>query len=235
MAGEKKKKRLDRVPTGIPGLDNQIEGGFVKGSVNLVAGSPGAGKSIFAVQFIVNGIEEFNEPGIYISFGERKEEFYKYMLRFGWDLAEYEKKNKFAYIKYSPSQVNKLLKEGGGIVDSIITNIGVKRIAIDSITSFSLLYKDELASREGSLSLFDMIATWGCTTVLTSEQESGKESTLAEFEVDSVILLYNARKKDIRQRVAEILKMRGTKFAPKVMPIKISEQGLVFYPDESVF
>lgn len=237
-AEKPRKSGLERIPTGIAGLDQEIGGGFIRESAVLVAGSPGAGKSIFGVQFIVNGIKECGEKGVYVSFEEDRESFYKYMLEFGWDLAKLEKAGKFAFIKYSPEQVNRLLAEGGGAVENIVRKVKAKRLVIDSISAFTLLYKDELAKREALLSLFELISRWGCTTIVTAEQEAEPEKhepSVFEFEVDGVILLYNYRKKNLRQRVAEILKMRGTSFTQKVFPMRITGAGIVFYPEEEAF
>jgi circadian clock protein KaiC len=190
------------------------------------------------VQFLVNGAELYNEPGVYVSFEEDKETFYKYMLEFGWDLAKLEKEKKFAYIRYSPEQVNKLLAEGGGPVENLVRSLKAKRLVIDSISAFTLLYKNELSQRESLLSLFELVGRWGCTTVLTAEQEAEPEKhepNIFEFEVDGVLLLYNYRKGNVRQRVGEILKMRGTNFLQKVFPMRITDKGITFYPEEEVF
>ena len=87
----------DRIPTGIPNFDRLIEGGFEKASTNLVVGGPGSGKTIFATEFLVNGIH-CGENCLYVTFEERKEEFYHNMLRFGWNLEEYEKKSLFTFL-----------------------------------------------------------------------------------------------------------------------------------------
>lgn len=237
-AAKKGAGSLERIPSGIPGLDDEIEGGFIRNSVNLVAGSPGAGKSIFAMQFLLEGLRQ-GESCLFVSFEENKSSVYKYMATFGWDLEAYEDRRKFFFMRYSPSQVYKLLEEGGGMVENIIRTYGVTRIAIDSMTSFTLLYRDELAVREALLSLFNLIGEWRCTTVLTAEQESNPEQhkpSIIEFEVDSVILLYNFRtSQNVRQRVAEILKMRGTRFAQKIFPMKIESRGLSFYPHDLAY
>jgi circadian clock protein KaiC len=233
-----KKSNIERVPTGISGLDSEINGGYVKKSAILVAGSPGAGKSIFGIQFIVKGIMEYGEKGVYVSFEEEKDNFYKYMLEFGWDLAKLEKAGKFAFVRYTPEQVNRLLAEGGGEIDNMVRKLKAKRLVIDSISAFALLYKNELAKRESLLSLFEIISKWGCTTLFTAEQEAEPvrhEPSVVEFEVDGVILLYNYRKGNIRQRVAEILKMRGTNFTQKIFPMRITDTGIKFYPEEEAF
>ena len=107
---------LQRVPFGIAELDRLISGGVIKNSINLVAGSAGAGKSIFALQFLVNGIKKYGEPGVYITFEEKKKKTYEEMLEFGWDLAKLEKEGKFAYLEYTPEQVKKVLVDRKSVV-----------------------------------------------------------------------------------------------------------------------
>ena len=105
------KAGIVRVPTGIPGLDKLIQGGLVKNSANLVAGGTGTGKTIFAIQFLVEGVKR-KEPGIYITFEEKKKKVYLDMLEFGWDLEKYEKEGLFNFLEYTPEQVKNILTEG---------------------------------------------------------------------------------------------------------------------------
>ncbi len=228
----------ERVPTGIPGLDEVMAGGFEKGSYNLIAGGAGSGKSIFAMQFLVTGIEKFNEPGIFVTFEEKKENVYKHMLEFGWDLDKYEKSGKFEFVEYTPEQVKKMLEEGGGLIESLINKIKAKRIVIDSITAFGLLFKDELGRRQAILSLIDLMRRWNATALLTAEFEPNVEkpsSASIEFEVDSIILLYYPREGDTRKRALEILKMRGTEHSKKIFPLRIGKNGVTIYPKERIF
>lgn len=228
----------ERAPTGIPGLDEVMAGGFEKGSYNLIAGGAGSGKSIFSMQFLVTGIEKFNEPGIYVTFEEKKENVYKHMLEFGWDLEKYEKAGKFAFVEYTPEQVKKMLDEGGGLIESLINKIKAKRIVIDSITAFGLLFKDELSRRQAILSLIDLMRKWNATALLTAEFEPNVEkpsSVSIEFEVDSIILLYYPREGDTRKRALEILKMRGTEHSKKIFPLRIGKNGVTIYPKERIF
>ena len=228
----------ERVPTGIPGLDEVMSGGFEKGSYNLIAGGAGSGKSIFSMQFLVTGIEKFNEPGIYVTFEEKKENVYKHMLEFGWDFAKYEKAGKFELVEYTPEQVQKMLEEGGGLIESLINKIKAKRIVIDSITAFGLLFKDELSRRQAILSLIDLMRKWNATALLTAEFEPNVEkpsSASIEFEVDSIVLLYYPREGDTRKRALEILKMRGTEHSKKIFPLRIGKNGITIYPKERIF
>ena len=225
----KAKISVERIPTGIKTFDPLIENGFKRGSSNLIVGGPGSGKTIFAIQFLYSGITQFKENGLYITFEEKKEKLYDDMSEFGWDLKGLEKENRFVFLEYTPEQVKKLLVEGGGIVESIIEKYKIKRVVIDSISSFGLLYSDELAKKEASLALFELINSWGCTAVLTAQEskidEKGVSASL-DFEVDSIIILYHPRVDHTRSRYIEILKMRGTKHSGKIYSLFIDKKGI---------
>lgn len=228
----------ERVQTGIPGLDEVMSGGFEKDSINLVSGGAGTGKSIFAMQFIVNGIKDFNEPGIYITFEEEKAKLQRHMLKMGWDLKKLEAEKKLEIVEYAPDRVKKMLSEGGGEIEWVMAKLKAKRLVIDSLTAFALLFKDELARREAFLNLFKIIEKWDCTALLVVEHESDMErhdSIDVEFEADGIILLYYLRKGDIRNRALEILKLRGSKHASRIFPMKITDEGVKIYPEEAVF
>lgn len=209
-----------RVKTGIPGFDDLISGGFKRYTVNLITGGPGSGKTIFAMQYLISGIEKYNENALYITFEEKRDKLYDDVKSFGWDIERYEKDKKFVFLEYTPEQVKRLLVEGGGIVENIVERYKIKRLVIDSISSFTLLYQDELAKKEASLALFELISTWRCTAVVTS-QESGESlesiSDAMGFEADSIILMYYMKRKGGgRKRALEVLKMRGTQHSGKI-------------------
>ena len=223
------KKKEERVNSGIIGMDKLIEGGFEKNSVNLIVGGSGSGKTIFAMQFLIDGIEK-GENVLYITFEEKKREFFKDMFNFGWDLEKYEKEKKFFFLEYNPEKVRTMLEEGGGAAESIAIQNKISRIVIDSVSSFALLFNEELEKREAALSLFSMIRKWNCTSLLTlqenPENRSEGSSTSLEFEADGIILLYFIRYKNERQRFIEILKMRGTKHSTKIYSLDITKKGV---------
>jgi KaiC/GvpD/RAD55 family RecA-like ATPase len=228
--------KVQRVKTGINNLDELIGGGFKKNSTNLIGGGPGTGKTIFAIQFLVEGLKN-GESAIYITFEEKKETLYEDMLEFGWDLEKYEKAGKFVLLEYKPEQVKKILTEGGGVIESTVEQIKAQRLVIDSITSFSLLYKDELSKKESALSLFEMIEGWGCTSLLTAQDEESDDEIISasmEFEVDGIILVYHVKLGGRRKRAIEILKMRGTKTPDKIMALDIGDKGVIIKPNEVV-
>jgi len=218
-----------RIKTGIQNFDSLIEGGFEKNSINLLVGDSGSGKTIFATKFLMEGIKE-GETCLYITFEEKKEEFYFNMLDFGWDLEKLEKSGKFIFLEYTPEKVKTMLEEGGGSIETIVLKKKIKRLVIDSITSFALLFEDDLKKREAALALFNMLRKWGCTSVLTYEEEPSKErkvtSRTLEFESDSIISIYFLRTGKERKRFIEVLKMRGTKHSREVYPLEIDKKGI---------
>lgn len=221
--------KVERVATGVKNFDKLIQGGFEKNSINLIVGSSGSGKSIFGVEFLVEGLKK-NEKCLYITFEEKKEVFYTNMKQFGFDLEKEEKKGNFVFLEYTPEKVKTMLEEGGGIIESIVLKEKISRIVIDSITSFELLFDDDLKKREAGLELFGMLRKWNTTSLLTYEEDptkDGKASSKAlEFESDSIIVLYFVRTGKERERFLEIIKMRGTEHSREIFPFKIGKTGV---------
>ncbi|MEK6915045.1 MAG: ATPase domain-containing protein [Nanoarchaeota archaeon] len=225
---EKSKYECLRIPTGITSFDRLVEGGFEKNSTNLIIGGPGSGKTIFATQFIVEGLKK-GESCLYITFEESKESFYHNMKRFSWQLEDYEKKGIFTFLNYTPGKVKSMLEEGGGIIESIIIKNKVSRLVIDSMTSFTLLFEDELQKREASLDLFNMIKKWNCTSLITFEgmpEGEQKVYKALEFESDSIILMQFIRKIISRERYIEVLKMRGTNHSKELYKFYVTKKGI---------
>src|SRR3989338_311343 len=221
-------QKKGKVSTGNEFLDRLTNGGFEKNSSNLVLGNSGSGKTIFGVQFLIEGLKK-NEACMYLTFEEKKENFYDNMLDLGWNLAELEKKGKFHFLQYSPKKVKTMLEEGGGIIETIIVKEKITRLVIDSITSFVVLFNNELKKREAVLSLFNILRNWNCTTVLVYEgnplQKKTADNQILEFECDSLIYLYYLREKDTRNRFLEVIKMRGSEHEKKIYPFTI-DQGI---------
>jgi len=219
-------KKMPRAGTGLPSFDKMVQGGFERNSINLIAGGSGSGKSIFALQYLMEGVKK-GETVLYITFEEKKEEFYENMGKFGWNLQKLENSGKFIFLEYSPEKVKMMLDEGGGTVESIVLKNKIKRLVIDSITSFSLLFDDELSRRQSNLGLFDIIRKWDCTTLLTVQYDPlDKEDTgisSIQFEVDSITLLYYISIKNKRERFIEVLKMRGTNHSKELRSFEIKK------------
>lgn len=223
-------KKIQRVSSGVPGFDSLVQGGFERNSVNLIVGTAGSAKSIFTMQFLVEGLKK-GEKCLYVTFEEKKEDVYNYMRDFGWDLEAYEKKGDFTFLHYTPEKVKLMLEEGGGAIENIILSKKISLLVIDSITSFALLFNDELERKEAALELFSAISRWDCTSILTSEESPFLDrqfsSRTLEFEAHSIILLYYLPGKSGRERYLEILKMRGTKHSTKLHSFAVGTRGLV--------
>lgn len=220
------KKLKQKAGTGIAGYDKMTNSGFERDSINLIAGGTGSGKSIFAAQFLIEGVKK-GEKVLYITFEEKKQEFYNNMKKIGLDLEKFEKTGKFIFLEYSPEKVKMMLDEGGGTIESTVLKHQITRLVIDSITSFSLLFDDELSRRQSNLGLFDIIRKWDVTTVLTVQYDpldsEDKGISSIEFEADSITLLYFVNLKNKRQRYIEVLKMRGTNHSKEIRTFEIKK------------
>lgn len=227
--------KITRTPTGIFNLDELIQGGFEKGSTILVVGTPGAGKTTFALQFLYYGITKYKEPGLLITFDESKETLIRHYKEYGWDFEELEKKGLFKVLEYKPHQVNKLMEEGGGVIKDAIKSSGAKRLVIDSVTGYSLLFKDEYQKRESVFDLFELLKKWGTTTLVTAEETNTNYFCDGgiSYLTDSIIQLrYETLGKTVsKQHVMEIIKMRGTKHTNKVCPFSFEDKGIKVFGD----
>jgi circadian clock protein KaiC len=215
---------IEKVSTGIVNLDKITEGGLGKNSTNLLVGGSGNGKSIFATQFLMEGVRN-GETVLYVAFEEKKKEFYANMLELGWDLEKAEKSGKFFFLSYTPEKIRTMLEEGGGDIETLVLTKGIKRIAIDSITAFVMLFDRDVDMREKTLALFSLLRSWTCTSLLIYERDplidKKQSSRILEFEADSLILLYFTRIKKGRERFLEIYKMRGTNHSTNIFPYSI--------------
>ena len=157
------------------------------------------------------------------------------MLGLGWDLEKYEKSGKFFFLSYTSEKVKTMLEEGGGDIETIVLNKGIQRIAMDSVTAFVMLFSSNTEVREKTLSLFSLLRSWKCTSLIVYERDplidKKKSSRILEFEADSVMFLYFVRPKKERERFLEIYKMRGTNHSTNIFSYDIRKnKGVVVSP-----
>ncbi len=179
---------LPTVPTGIPGLDELISGGFPQGRVILVLGGPGAGKTVLASQFLYKGITEYGENAILVSLDESKGHFYAEMLKFGWDFKKAEDEGKFGFIDATRlSRVallkEKMLKEESSSlrgkqlpIDRLledlqvkIKQINAKRVVLDTLASLFYRFLDPIERRTAGVDLIEGLSEIGATVLVTTE------------------------------------------------------------------
>jgi len=229
-----------RAKSGINGFDELIQGGFERESIVLVVGASGTGKTILSMQFLYNGASLYDEPGVFLSFEEDKDQLYRQAQQFGWDFDKLERDNKFRLLTFKPHQITKILEEGGGQIRDALIEIKAKRIVIDSITAYGLLFRDEYKRREKILEFFNMLRKWGVTALVICEEDPEiveKEEGGIGFISDAIVSLYyeHDKEKGIRIHSLEILKMRGTKHTNKVCAINFEKEGVTVYPDVEIF
>lgn len=230
---------MERVTTGLKGLDEALEGGYPRSSIITVSGGTGCGKSTFALQFLHNGITKDNENGLYISFEEDKARVYEFMSAYGWKFDELEQEHRFTYLEYPPHEVDRFLSQELMIHDKIEEH-KITRVALDTITSFTVMYETTLRKRQEAVKLLTKLKKWGCTIMLTADSTLDSfGAPRARFDIeplsDGVIYLYNIRKGEQRLRAIEVVKMRGTKYVERLFPMRFAEKGIQIYPNEHLF
>ena len=221
-----------KVKSGIAGLDTMLDGGFVKNSVVAVAGETGSGRTIFISQFLYKGAVEHDEPGLFISFDEQKNSIYSNLASFGWDLMELEREHKIVFIDYPQNEIRSFVEQEGAIRD-IIQTLGIKRVAIDSVTSYALLFSSSEERQMNTLKFINAIKGWKATCLISSEVvpslSSGVPHTISGIEsfADGLIHLSFLKQDGKRSRAIEIVKMRGSKHEHEVKPAFITDKGFV--------
>ena len=243
---------MSGVNTSIPGLDELIEGGFVENDVILITGGPGSGKTTFGIQYLMGGIIEYNEPGIYVTMEETPVRVIRNMWRFGWDMEQMVRENMLKIIQLNPIQYKNFIREdkhhaaiqldpGGHMLEnmmeqlqSTIHEINAKRLFVDSITSLKI-NPDESIVRFRIMELIKNLENLDCTTLASSEIiEYGGKFTVEEYLCEGVIRLHVFRVGGNRERAIEILKMRGIKHDEQLHPYSITNTGIVVYPSDIV-
>ncbi|MEM0230601.1 MAG: ATPase domain-containing protein [Candidatus Woesearchaeota archaeon] len=229
-------KDSSRVSTGIPGLDAITGGGFIRGSVNLISGGAGTGKTIFAMQFLYEGIKR-GEIGLFISMEEDLTDLKEDAKAFGWDFEKYESEGKVKFVYFYPYDLSDFQTQ----LISEITKTRAQRVVIDSTSVFGMALEDEYEVRKQLYSFAAQLKRLMCTSVLTSEivgepsLNSGSAFSrfgVEEFVSDSVISLYYAGLGGANDRALRIIKMRRTDHEKGVIPFKITNTGIVVLSKE---
>ncbi|NYZ74535.1 hypothetical protein H0O00_05305 [Candidatus Micrarchaeota archaeon] len=221
--------KIERVPSGIPGLDEMVCGGFVRDSTVLVQGGTGSGKTIMCLQYLYNGVIKYNEPGVYLSFAESDEMVYQHGSLFSWDFKSLVRANKFAIIRYQPHEIVKIIEEGGGVIRDTVESMGARRLVIDSLSAYEMMFENKYRANESILSLLEILRKWNTTSLVTSESPIspmiGGRGRLG-FLTDGIINLYYLRTNHHRSRVVEILKMRDTNHSDELHLFDLDKKGI---------
>lgn len=221
---------LQRITTGIPGLDNLLEGGFVEGSTVLLAGGPGTGKTIFCAQFMREGLQK-GEKCLYVTLEESPEDILNDCSRFGWNIDKY----------LSTGQLQIIFKDPLGLIDikrmfDDVSNGKIKRVAIDSTSLLGLHFNNPADVRKNLFQVLQAIKHSGATTMVTAESpEEGKTITrfgVEEYVTDGVILLHYLGLGGSIYHSLQIRKMRRTNHGKDIYPMDITSKGIVIKKSE---
>ncbi|WP_406670507.1 ATPase domain-containing protein [Methanolobus sp. ZRKC4] len=227
-----KKITLDdtRVGTGIPGLDGMFDGGLLKYNSLLVAGTPGTGKKIFGLQFIMQGLKN-NEAGIVVTFEDTPHQMILDAKRMGWDLERYIDDGLLFFICNNPSEIYPG-EHAANIKENIETN-NINRVFFDGTNHLELSMPDNLELRGYLYSMTNYLKSRNITSLFTTDTAPsecpGNEKIDAASIMDSVLVLHNSRARD--RRYMCVTKSRGTKHKRSIKEYAITENGIKLRTD----
>ncbi|HWA37037.1 MAG TPA: circadian clock protein KaiC [Burkholderiales bacterium] len=229
---------LPKTPTGISGLDEITLGGLPKGRPTLVCGSAGCGKTLFAMEFLLRGAQDFGENGVFIAFEETEKDLSENVRSLGLDLNRLVAQEKIAvdYIHIEPQEIAEtgdydlegLFLRLGMAIDAV----GAKRIVIDTIETLFGGFTNQGLLRAEIRRLFRWLKDRGVTAIITGERGDGQltRQGLEEYVSDCVILLDHRVHDQVSTRRLRIVKYRGTTHGTNEYPFLIDEDGISVLP-----
>lgn len=222
---------LARALTGIKGLDEMLHGGLVSGSVALMQGAPGTGKTTAGMQFLYEGAAKQDEPGLLVSFEQFPHTLYRDALAHGWDLRELEQAGKLSIVFTSPKVFVSSLQSPVSPISGTIRELGLKRAVVDSVTHLRTMSEDRVELRANHNVLINALRREGITGLLLSE-DSGPDFVRSDrgrlaFTTDAVILLRYVEIDSVMQRAIAVLKTRGSDHDKSIRRFEIGRGGLI--------
>lgn len=206
--------------TGIPGFDAIAMGGLPVQRITLVSGTAGAGKTVLATQFLVEGIRQANEASVFVSLEEPTDDIRASMVSLGWDISTFEAAGQWAFVDGALrlDEDEALIGDYdlGGLlarIQAAVVRVGATRLVIDAVTALFTRFSDRGKVRAELFRIGQALRGLGVTTLMTSERASDHDEVsrfeVEEFVADNVIILRNGLDEELRRRTIEILKMRG--------------------------
>jgi circadian clock protein KaiC len=226
---------MKKIRTGISGFDELVDGGIPEGSVVLLSGTPGTGKTIFGLEFLHNGAVHYKEKGLFVSFEEKKSNLVRQAHLFGWDFEELQKKGQ---IILNSIPTHALEKSTPDHLVSIINDHDIKRVVIDSLSTLTMntptLTNDPhtletLAVKRFIYSFIQKLSTTGATILLVSHSHNDTMLSIdgvSEFVCDGIIKIHSQTLGGDFTRALKIAKMRSIKTDEDIHPMEISPKGI---------
>ena len=238
----KSRPQLPKSPTGIQGLDEITDGGLPKGRPTLVCGGTGCGKTLLAMEFLVRGANEFNEPGVFMAFEETAKDLTQNVASLGFDLKDLVARKKivldFVHIECSEiEQSGEYDLEGLFIrLGSAIDAIGAKRVVLDTIESLFAGLPSPVILRAELRRLFRWLKDKGVTAIITGERgdETLTRQGLEEYVSDCVIVLDHRVSEQTSSRRLRVVKYRGSIHGTNEYPFLIDADGISVLPVTSL-
>lgn len=233
---------IERIKTGVPGLDQVLKGGLRRNASILVTGAPGTGKTILALHFIYYGAKDCNENGIFISTEESLEVLNQSARNLGMDLASMVDSGKIFFIQKPIATLKGGISSIKGLVDAIKKH-NVKRVALDSLIFFEYLYPrfdgNKMEFRRQVLIFMQAMKKAGVTFLVVSERSVTDFDRLTydmmDFVFEGIILLSRIRKGSYFERVLTVAKIRGQDHSLDVYPVTIGHDGFKVLVDQTPF
>lgn len=219
-----------RLATGIQGLDEMLRGGFLPGTVILVRGAPGTGKTSLAFQFLIEGARQ-GEMGLFVTFEEFPNSLYRDAESLGFDLQALERAGKLRLIFTSPAVFLESLRDPGSALYRSLMDTAVRRAVVDSVTHFTRLTDDHIELRKIYTLLVNCLHREQITTLLLSEERRSEyrraDRGALSFLTDGLILLRYVEVESEIQQAIVVLKLRGSDHAHEICHYTIDEGGLI--------
>ncbi|HEY9657328.1 MAG TPA: ATPase domain-containing protein, partial [Allocoleopsis sp.] len=225
------KGQLRKCPTGIHGLDEITQGGLPAGRPTLVCGAAGCGKTLLAMEFVVRGITQYGEPGVFMSFEETAEELTENVTALGWDLQQFRADGKLVidHVYFNRQEV---LETGEYNLDALfvrlghaIDRIGAKRVVLDTVEVLFAGLADASIVRAELQRLFQWLKSKRVTAIVTGErgETSLTRQGLEEYVSDCVIRLDQRTHEELSTRRLQIVKYRGSSHGTNEYPFLIED------------
>jgi circadian clock protein KaiC len=229
---------LPKARSGISGLDEITLGGLPRGRPTLICGSAGCGKTLFGMEFLLRGAQDFGEPGVFIAFEETEKDLTENVRSLGFDLDKLIARKKLAidYVQVDPQQIVETGEydlEGLFLrLGAAIDEVGAKRVVLDTIETLFSGFRNEAMLRSELQRLFHWLKDRGVTAIITAERGEGAltRQGLEEYVSDCVILLDHRVHEQISTRRLRIVKYRGSTHGTNEYPFLIDEDGISVLP-----
>lgn len=223
----------ERITSGIPGMDEMLDGGFVPESAVLLRGAPGTGKTTFGLQYLLEGVNQ-GQAGMFITFEEFPQSVYRDAASLGWDLKAVEEDEKLRLVFTSPKVLLQSLMTPASSILRAIQDLDIQRVVVDSLTHFTQQIGDDHELRQIYHQVTSAFRREGVTAIYLGEEMrsdfTSRERGRLSFVVDNLIMLRYLEIDSAIERAIVVLKMRSSAHDTAIHSYAIGENGITIGP-----